>query len=145
MAAKTSWHRCGTKLRHCHLMCDQFCNWGRSLYWSSRAKCWTGLVTSPSSAEFSSESGKMDLSPNTSPSTDLWGRKKGTTFLLWTNLSIRHIIWQNLVVLFPLNIIFDVTFLISGIYINFRRLLCKKCAVGYYAINHGVMKLMIIG
>jgi len=20
MAAKTSWHRCGTKLRHCHLM-----------------------------------------------------------------------------------------------------------------------------
>ena len=31
----------------------------------------------------------------------------------------------------------------SGIYTNFRRLLCKKCDVGYYVINHGVMKLMI--
>jgi len=37
------------------------------------------------------------------------------------------------------------TYLISGMYTNFRRLMCKKCDVGYYAINHGVMKLMITG
>jgi len=42
-----------------------------------------------------------------------------------------------------MNIIIDVIYLISGIYTNFRRLLCKKCDVGYYVINHGVMKLMI--
>jgi len=36
-------------------------------------------------------------------------------------------------------------YLISGIYTNFRRLLCKKCDVGYYAINHGAMKLTING
>jgi len=43
-----------------------------------------------------------------------------------------------------MNIIVDVTYLISGIYTNFRRLLlCKKCDVGYYVINNGVMKLMI--
>ena len=41
------------------------------------------------------------------------------------------------------NIIIDVTYLISRIYANFHRLLCKKCDVGYYVINHGVMKLMI--
>ena len=39
----------------------------------------------------------------------------------------------------------DVTYLISGIYTNFRRLLCKTCDVGYYVINHGVMKVMITG
>ena len=38
--------------------------------------------------------------------------------------------------------IIDVTYLISGIYTNFRRLLCKKFDEGYYVINH-VMKLMI--
>jgi len=43
------------------------------------------------------------------------------------------------------NISIDFTYLISGIYLNFRRLLCKTCDVGHYAINHGVMKLMIIG
>ena len=26
-----------------------------------------------------------------------------------------------------MNIVIDVSYLISGIYINFRRLLCKKC------------------
>ena len=44
-----------------------------------------------------------------------------------------------------MNIIINVTYLISGIYIKFRRLLCKKCGDGYYAINQGVMKLMITG
>jgi len=44
-----------------------------------------------------------------------------------------------------MNIIISVTYLISGIYTNFHRLLCKKCDVGYYIINHGVAKLMIIG
>jgi len=39
-----------------------------------------------------------------------------------------------------MNIIIDVAYLISGIYNHFRRLLCKKCDVGYYVINHGVMK-----
>ena len=41
-----------------------------------------------------------------------------------------------------MNIIIDITYLISGIYTNFRRLLCKKCDAGYYTVNHGVMKLM---
>jgi len=44
-----------------------------------------------------------------------------------------------------MNIIVDVTYLISGIFTNFHRLLCKKRDVGRYVINHGVMKLMIIG
>jgi len=44
-----------------------------------------------------------------------------------------------------MNIVIDVAYLISGMYNNFRRLLRKKCDVGYYAINHGVMKLMISG
>jgi len=44
-----------------------------------------------------------------------------------------------------MNIVIDVTYLISGIYTIFRRLLCKKCEVGYYVINHGVMKLVITG
>jgi len=35
--------------------------------------------------------------------------------------------------------------LLTGIYTNFRRLLCKKCDVRYYVIKHGVMKLMITG
>jgi len=43
------------------------------------------------------------------------------------------------------NIIIDITYLISGIYSNFRRLLRKKCDAGYYVIKHGVMKLMITG
>jgi len=44
-----------------------------------------------------------------------------------------------------MNIIVDVTCIISGIYTNFRRILCKKRDVGYYVINHGLMKLMITG
>ena len=48
---------------------------------------------------------------------------------------------QSLVLLLLMDIIIDVTYLISWIYINFRRLLCKECDVGHY----GVMKLMIIG
>jgi len=44
-----------------------------------------------------------------------------------------------------MNIIIDVTYLFSGIYTNFHRLQCKKCYVGYYVINHGVIKLMITG
>jgi len=41
------------------------------------------------------------------------------------------------VLLLLINIIIDVSYLISGIYTNFFRLLCKKCDVGYYVINHG--------
>jgi len=44
-----------------------------------------------------------------------------------------------------MNINIDVTYLISGICTNFYRLVCRKCDVGYYVINHGVMKLMITG
>ena len=54
---------------------------------------------------------------------------------------MRNVIWQNLVLLLLTNIIIDVTNLNSGIYTNFRELLCKKCDVGYvgyYVINHGV-------
>ena len=36
-------------------------------------------------------------------------------------------------------------FLNLGPYTNFRSLLREKCEVGYYVINHGVMKLMITG
>jgi len=37
-----------------------------------------------------------------------------------------------------MNIVINVTYLISGIYTNVSRLLYKKCDVGYYVINHGV-------
>jgi len=40
-----------------------------------------------------------------------------------------------------MNIIIDVTYITSGIYTYFLRLLCRKCDV----INHGVMKLTITG
>ena len=39
-----------------------------------------------------------------------------------------------------MNIITDITYLNSGIYTNFRSLLCKKYDIGYYVINHGVVK-----
>jgi len=65
--------------------------------------------------------------------------QKGTTFPLWINLSIRNVIWPNLVFLLLVTIIIDVTYLVSWIYNNFHRLLCKKCDVGYYVINQGVM------
>ena len=42
-------------------------------------------------------------------------------------------------------VMIDVTYSISGICTNFRRLLRKKCDVGYYIIKHGVMKFMITG
>ena len=42
-----------------------------------------------------------------------------------------------------MNIVIDVTYLISWIYTNYRRLLCKKSDVGYFVIDQGVMKLMI--
>ena len=50
---------------------------------------------------------------------------------------------NNLVLLLLIYIIISVTYLISGIYTNFRRLLCKECDVGYYVINYGLMKLRI--
>ena len=31
-------------------------------------------------------------------------------------------------------IVIDVTYLVSGIYTNFRTFLCKKCDVGYYCV-----------
>jgi len=45
-----------------------------------------------------------------------------------------------------MNIVIDVSYLISGIYTNLHSLpvLCKKCDVGYYVFNHCVVKLMII-
>jgi len=55
-------------------------------------------------------------------------QKKETTFLVCINLLSRNVIQQNLVLLL-LMVIFDVTYLISGIYTNFHRLLCKKCDV----------------
>jgi len=66
--------------------------------------------------------------------------QKGTTFLLWINLLICSVIWQNLVLLLLVNIIVDVTYLIAGIYTNFCTFLCKKCDLGYYFINHGVYR-----
>jgi len=44
-----------------------------------------------------------------------------------------------------MNIVIDVTYFIFSIYTNFCKLLWKKCDVGYYVINRGVMKLMITG
>jgi len=73
-----------------------------------------------------------------------WGRKKGTTFLLWINLLIRNVIWQNLVLLLLMNIIVYVACLISWICTNFAGYSAKS-DVGYYVIHHGVMKLMITG
>jgi len=67
-------------------------------------------------------------------------QKKGTTFLLWINLLICNVIWQTLVLLSSVNIIIDVTYLISGIYTNLCTFLCKKCDIGYYVINHGVYR-----
>ena len=43
-----------------------------------------------------------------------------------------NVIWQNLVLLLLVNIIIDVTYLISGIYTDFSTFLCKNCDVGYY-------------
>jgi len=60
--------------------------------------------------------------------------------LLWINLLICIVIWENLVLLLLFNIIDDVTYLISGIYTNLHTFQCKKCDVGYYVINHGVYR-----
>ena len=43
--------------------------------------------------------------------------KKKEPLLLWINLLIRNVMWRNLVLLLLLNIIIDVTYLISGIYL----------------------------
>jgi len=67
-------------------------------------------------------------------------QKKGTTFLSWLNLLICNAIWQNLVLLLLMNIIVDVTYLISRISTNFHTFLCKKCDIGCYVINHGVFR-----
>ena len=50
-----------------------------------------------------------------------------------------------LVLMLLMNIIIDVTYLISPIYTNFRSLLRNKRDVGYYVNNHGAVKLMITG
>ena len=42
----------------------------------------------------------------------------------------------KLVLLLLMDVISDVTCVISGIYTTFCRLLCKKCDVGYYVIDH---------
>jgi len=57
-------------------------------------------------------------------------QKIGTTFLLWINILIRNVIWQNLVLLLLMNIIIDVPYLIYGIYTNFRTFYGKKCDIG---------------
>jgi len=44
-----------------------------------------------------------------------------------------------------MNAVIYFIYLISGILRYFRRLLCKKCVVKYYVINHAVMKLLING
>jgi len=64
-------------------------------------------------------------------------QKKRIIFLLGINLLIRNVMWQKIVLLLLVSIIIDVTYLISGIYTDFHRLLCKKCDVGYYVNNHG--------
>ena len=45
-----------------------------------------------------------------------------------------------------MNIVKDVTYLISGIYVytNLHTFLYKKCDVGYYVIIHGVYQLVFI-
>ena len=43
-----------------------------------------------------------------------------------------------------MNIVIDVTYLISETYTDLHRLLCKKCdRVLAYVVNHGVLELMI--
>jgi len=67
-----------------------------------------------------------------------WGRKSNhfsfmnKSFNTQFNLAILLLLYDNRCYTFNF-----------WIYTNFRRLLCKKCDVGYYVINHGVMKLMI--
>ena len=57
--------------------------------------------------------------------------KKGTTFRLLIHLLACNAISQNLVLLLLVNIIVDVTYLISGIYTNFHTFLRRKCDIGY--------------
>ena len=64
-------------------------------------------------------------------------QKKRTAFLLWISFLICNVTWQNLVLLLLVNIIVDVTCLISGIYTNLCIFLCKKCDV-VYVVNRGV-------
>ena len=61
-----------------------------------------------------------------------WDGKKEPrhfSFINRLHLLIRNLIGQNLALLLLENIIIDITCLISGIYSNFRRLLCKKCEI----------------
>jgi len=51
---------------------------------------------------------------------------------------MNNVIWQNLVHLLLMNIVIDVTYLISGIDTNLCTFLCKNYDVGYYVINHGI-------
>jgi len=55
-----------------------------------------------------------------------------------------NVILQNLVLLLLVNIIIDVTYLISGIYTNFCTFLCKNCDVGYYVISYGVYTIYCV-
>jgi len=43
-----------------------------------------------------------------------------------------------------MNIIIDVTNLISGFCTNLRSFSCKKCDVGYYVVNHDVYTKKIV-
>ena len=43
-----------------------------------------------------------------------------------------------------MNIIIDVTNLISGFCTNLRSFSCEKCDVGYYVVNHGVYTKKIV-
>jgi len=55
------------------------------------------------------------------------------------SLNTCNVIWQNLVVLLLSNTIFDVTYLIPEIYINFHTFLCKKCDIGSVIIDNNYM------
>jgi len=73
-----------------------------------------------------------------------WGRKKEPLSFVNKSFNTQCIV-TKFSTLMLMNIIIDVIYLVYGIYTNFRRLLCKKCDVGYYVINRSVMKLTITG
>ena len=53
-----------------------------------------------------------------------------------SNLLIRRVIRQNLVLLLLMNIIIDVTYSVSGNYTNFSIFQCKTSDVVYYVISY---------
>jgi len=67
-------------------------------------------------------------------------QKKETTFHLRINLFNMQCNLTKFSTLIVSVSIMDANYLVTGMYTNFRRLLCKKCDVGYYVINHGVMR-----